>query len=200
MSDDLSTRRRLIDAAMTLFASGGFAATTVGDIEQAAGRAPRSGALYTHFPSKLAVLEAGLQLHLASVRATAEDLALMPLGDLRIELELLGWWLLAELDRERELTHVLEREGDRLPEWRDRVRAEISDRGYGAAAAFVARWAADLRLPTEDHEALAVLLVGMLVNVRRSAWTFGAEPLGVDDDRAVAAFVAVGTTVLQQRR
>ena len=199
MNDDLSARRRLIDAAMMLVAARGFAATTVGAIEEEAGLAPRSGALYTHFPSKLAVLEAGLEVNLASVSSTEADLALMPLSDLRVELELLGRWLLTELDRERDLTQVLEREGDRLPQLRDRVRAEISDRGYRAAAAFIERWAADLHLPTEDHDALAVLLVGMLVNLRRSAWTFGAEPLGVDDDRAIAAFVAVGTTVLQLR-
>src|SRR2546421_9024600 len=38
------TRARILDAAMALFAERGYQGTTVGDIEQAAGLAPRSGA------------------------------------------------------------------------------------------------------------------------------------------------------------
>jgi hypothetical protein len=33
-----------------------------------------------------------------------------------------------------------------------------------------------------DTKALAVMLIAPLANVRRVTWTFGAPPLGIDDD------------------
>lgn len=190
MKDEISTPDRLIDATLELVAEHGYDGTSVGDIESQAGLAPRSGALYKYFDSKLAVLEAGLERHLRSVEATATDLVETPLEDLPAEVELFGRWLLAEMDRERTITHVIEREGSRLPDLRARMRAGVSDRGYRAAAAFVRRWSAHLA-PVADPDALAVLLVGALVNVRRSTWTFGAAPLGLDDDRIIDAFVSI---------
>jgi len=50
---------RLLDAALTLFARHGYAATSVADIQQACGLSPGSGALYKHFPSKKALLQGG---------------------------------------------------------------------------------------------------------------------------------------------
>lgn len=190
------TRARLIDATLDLVAERGFAAVSVGDIEAAAGLAPRSGALYKYFPSKLAVLEAGLERHLAAVAevAVAVDVRDGPEADRATEIAAMARWLLDELDAERTITHVVEREGDRLPELRDRMREDISDRGYRIAAAFIERWAGG-RTDAVDHEALGVLLVGALVNVRRSTWTFGASPLGMDDERLVEVFVALGTGV-----
>lgn len=190
MKDEISTRDRLIDATLDLVAERGYDGTSVGDIESRAGLAPRSGALYKYFASKLAVLEAGLERHLQSVEATAIDLVETPLEDAAAEVELFGRWLLTEMDRERTITHVIEREGSRLPDLRDRMRAGVSDRGYQAAAAFVRRWSANTG-PVGDPEAMAVLLVGALVNVRRSTWTFGAEPLGLDDERIISAFVSI---------
>ena len=101
---------------MRLFARKGVASTTVGEIEAAAGLSPRSGALYKYFDSKDALLGAGLERHLATVRDLEQDLALRPLGDLRSEFTLLGHWLLRELEVERDITHILEREGDLLGE------------------------------------------------------------------------------------
>jgi hypothetical protein len=86
---------------------------------------------------------------------------------------------------------VFEREGHRFPELRDRMRSGLSDRGYQVMAAFLERWAATRRLPSQDTAAIAVLLGGALLNFRRSTWTLGASPLGLGDDRIVTAFVAI---------
>ena len=50
-----------------------------------------------------------------------------------------------------------------------------------------------------DPDAIAVLLIGSLINVRRSTWTFGAAPLDLDDDRIVNAFVALATSIVDVR-
>ena len=191
-----TTRDRLIDATLRLVAERGFDGVSVGDIEAGAGLAPRSGALYKYFDSKLAVLEAGLQRHLEAITDVEIDLAGVPLTDPE---PLVGWvarWLLAELDGERTITHVIEREGDRFPELRDRMRAGISDRGYRLAASLIERFASSLADDEIDSEALAVLLVGGLINLRRSTWTFDAPPLGIGDDRVVATFVALSMALV----
>ncbi len=197
-SGSADTKDRLIDATLDLVAAHGFDGVSVGDIEAGAGLAPRSGALYKYFDSKLAVLEAGLERHLAAVSGMGDDLAATPLEDAAGEVEAVARVLLAELDRERTITHVIEREGDRLPELRDRMRDGISDRGYRIASSFVERWADAEGAADIDHDALAVLLIGALINLRRSTWTFGAAPLGIDDDRIVATFVELSTSLINQ--
>ena len=176
-----ATRAQLIDATLALVAERGFAGVSVGDIEAAAGLAPRSGALYHYFDSKLAALEAAVDAHVRAVAAVGDEVGE---GPAEPDVADIGRWLLDELDRERTLTHVVEREGERLPELRERMRDGVSERGYRMAASFVREWVEGD--PAADHEALAVLVVGALVNVRRSTWTFGAPPLDVDDDRIVA--------------
>ena len=52
-----STRERLLEAAITLFARQGYEATSIADIQRACGLAPGSGALYKHFSSKRELLE-----------------------------------------------------------------------------------------------------------------------------------------------
>ena len=189
-----STRERLIDATLTLVAERGFDGVSVGDIEEGAGLAPRSGALYKYFPSKLAVLEAGVERHLAAVAEVELDLVELPLGDPPTEIAAVSRWLLAELDAQRTITHVIEREGDRLPELRDRMREGISDRGYRIAVSLIERWAGTTDAAI-DREALGVLMVGALINFRRSTWTFGAAPLGLDDERMIEVFVALSTAL-----
>ena len=78
-----STPERIVEAGITLFSDRGFKGTTVGELERVAGLTPRAGALYKHFPSKEAVLEAAFERHVAEIEALHGAIELMPLGDLR---------------------------------------------------------------------------------------------------------------------
>ena len=176
------TRQRLLDEAARLFAERGYAATAVGDIEAAAGLQPRRGALYKHYDSKLDVLEAIVRRHIESVNNAALTIDGLPLTDLRAEALIMGQWLLDELDRQRALTHILEQDGHRVTELRDAARQQISDAGYRSASALLERWL-DGHRPDLDAAAIATSLVGSIINFRRSTWTFGGPPLGLDDDR-----------------
>jgi AcrR family transcriptional regulator len=189
-----STRDRLLTAAMRLFAERGYGRTTMGDIEEAAGFTRRGGTLYHYFPSKATVLEAALERHTDAVADLGGLARLLPLPDRRSELLLLGKWLFGELDRQRELVHFIEKEGDQLVAIRDRLRRELVDAGY--------RWTAEygqalLDDDPWDVEALAVLFVGALVNYRRTAWTFGRAPLGISEDRLLAAWTRVALLILE---
>ena len=63
------TRRRILDEAVRLFATRGYDATSVADIQTACGLNPGSGALYKHFPSKAALLEAAVHDNLERLAA-----------------------------------------------------------------------------------------------------------------------------------
>jgi hypothetical protein len=69
MTAPASTRERLVTEALKLFSSKGFEATSVSQIEAAAGLAAGSGALYRHFKSKNALLDAGIDRQLDRRRA-----------------------------------------------------------------------------------------------------------------------------------
>lgn len=192
------TRERLLEAALRLFAEHGFASVSVGQIEQEVGLVPRRGALYRHFNSKEALLEAAVEAHLASVAAArsrfAEAASLGP-GDAAE----LARWVLGEMDRQHHITLILEREGDRLESLRERFRRDLSDAGYTGMAQILAGWlTATGESGHGDLEALGVLLLGALVNVRRSAWTMAAQPLDVADDRLASAWARICAATVQQ--
>ena len=176
-----TTKQRLIDAGVRLFAEQGYQETTVGQIEAAVGLVPRRGALYRHFRTKEALLAAALEQRLAAVSEAGALLADLPLTDLRTEAIAMGRWLLAELDAERPMVRILEQDGERLPELRETFRRRVVDAGYTAGAQLVRRWVGS------DHDrldggAVAVVLLGSLINFRRSTWTFGKAPLAMDEE------------------
>lgn len=194
-----STRDRLVAAGIQLFAERGFRDTTVGDIEGAAGLQPRRGALYHYFPTKQSFLEAAVETHLSMIEAGLRDMDELPGLDMHTEAMLMGRWFLAELDAERYLVRLLERDGDRVPAIRDVVRERIIDAGHRRVALLVRR-----RLGQHaggvDTEALAALVIGALANHRRVSWTYGAPPLGLDDDRLLTAWVETLATLVETIR
>lgn len=183
----VSTRDRLCREAVRLFATNGFTETTVGDIEKAAGLQPRRGALYRHFGSKEALLVAAVEAHVASVEAVLARIDAVPPDDLTADALAWGRWFLAELDAERNLFRILEQDGDRFPGLRDVIRERVVDAGHRRIGELIRQ-----RHPaggdTIDAEGLALLVIGPLVHHRRTTWTFGRPPVGVDDERLLRAW------------
>lgn len=195
-----ATKERLVVEAMRLFAERGFRATTVGDIEAAAGLVPRSGGLYKHFPSKRALFEEAVERHIRGGEDMERVVDLLPVGDLRSELTLLARWLLGELGQEREVVVLIEKEGAAFPELRDRFFGEVVQRGYRRGAEFAKRWLKSIPGGDAiDADALACLALGAIVAYRRTEWTFGSDPLGVDEERFVQTFVDVFTRLAETR-
>jgi AcrR family transcriptional regulator len=103
MNASSPTRERLVTEAMRLFSAKGFEATSVSQIA-AAGLAAGSGALYRHFRSKDALLDAGIDRQLDRRRAMRDIRALFAgLGDRHAELTVLGRYLLSVVDEEMQL-------------------------------------------------------------------------------------------------
>ena len=195
----MSTRGRLMAAALELFAQRGFRRTTVGEIEAAAGLTARGGAMYKHFASKKELLEEAVGQRIEEIlRMREELLKLLPLEDLRSEAALLLRWILTELHREREINAIIEKEGDEFPELRERFYRELVEPGYrGIAEVSAQRFNPALGLDF-DPEAIAVLIGGALVNYRRSQWTFGEVILDVDEERLVR--IVLEALILPHRR
>jgi AcrR family transcriptional regulator len=190
MTNDVApTRERIVASARRLFAERGYHGTSVGDIEAAAGLSPRSGALYKHYPSKKAVLEAVMAQHTDAVEEMRTRLELMPLGDLRAELMFTGRWGLAELRREHELTRIVMKEGERFPELAEAFREAIVVRGHEMAVEWLARHIEREGGRIEDPDAFGSVMTDALVGFTLQEVLFGPAPAGVDEDRFLAAWV-----------
>ena len=184
-----ATADRIVDAGIHLFAERGYQGTTVGEIERAAGLTPRAGALYKHFPSKEAVLEAAFERHVAELEGLHSAIELMPLGDMRAELTLLIRWGFQMLERQTDLRRIVITEGDRFPRLKRRYREGIVDRAYEEVTAFVRSKIESGEFPDADAEAIAVLMTGALLGYRIELDVFGRKPAGVDQERLTAAVV-----------
>ena len=101
------TRKRILDAAQSLFAAHGFSATTTKAIAQRAG--VPGGLVFYYFPHKKALLECIISERCALLELrTAVDALVMP--DLRSTLITLGSRYLTILKQYEEPTYILLRE------------------------------------------------------------------------------------------
>jgi AcrR family transcriptional regulator len=187
-----STPERLLDAAMRLFAERGYRGTSVGEIERAAGLAPRSGALYQHFKGKEDVLEQAIERHLEAIDELGSALEMLPLGDLRAELTLLARWNLASLERRAPLARFVYREGDRLP---PRLRRKLYDRLVERPYSQIVSWLRDrtgeARVEEPDLHALALIMIEPMSSYRAMRQLFGRVPGDVGDERFIDTWVDV---------
>jgi AcrR family transcriptional regulator len=191
-----STREALLAAGLQLIARRGFSAVTVGDIEEAAGFVRRGGTLYKHFDSKAALLDEAMRRIVESLGQADGLAALLPLPDLRSELILIGKWMLGRLNGEETISRIVEQEGARLPGLVTVMRDGLSDPGYQLMAAYLSRRGLTA---ADDPDATAVVLLGSLINLRRSAWTFGQPPLNLNDERVVSAWAEICLALLPAR-
>lgn len=187
------TREALLDAGERLIAERGYAAVSVGQIEEAAGFTARGGTLYRHFASKADLLRAAVQRHVDSLAEQHELADLLPLPDLASELRVIGRWTLQRLDSEAVISRVIEKEGAQLGPLVDAMREGISEPGYRLFAAYLEGKGVRSDI---DEVAVAVLLIGSLVNLRRSTWTFGKKPADIGDDQALDAWISLCLAVL----
>jgi AcrR family transcriptional regulator len=189
MARSEATRERILTAAMSLFGDRGYGATSVGAIEQAAGLAPRSGALYQYFKSKEDVLRAAVERDLAHLDSLDDALGMLPLGDLQAELTFLARWNLSSLEQRSDLLRFLRRDAERFPDLAEAVHERMTVRPLGQVAAWIARLADDSGARSVDAEALALIMVESLSAYWLMRATFGRVPGDLDDERFIATWV-----------
>jgi AcrR family transcriptional regulator len=184
------TRERLLTEAMRLFSDKGFEATSVSQIEAAAGLAAGSGALYRHFKSKDALLAAGIDRQLdrrAAMRDIRELFA--GLGDLHSELTVLGRYLLSVIDQESELLQIAARTPAGISEHLDNAYAALVDGLTDELRGWITAWAPHAE--DEQTRILAALGINSILGQRFARHLFRRADIHGSDDVYLREWTAV---------
>jgi AcrR family transcriptional regulator len=190
----VATRERLVVEAMRLFSEQGYSQTSVAQIEQAAGLAAGSGALYHHFKSKEELVAAGIDRQLDRRLAMQGMRALfVGLGDLRSELTMLGRYILTVLDDESQLLQI----SSAVP---SEMRRRLND-AYAALfeglTAELTDWVKGWAPQVGKREAARVGAFGVnaLLGKRAISTVFRAEGADMPDDQ----YLTEWTTMMANR-
>jgi AcrR family transcriptional regulator len=181
---------RILRAAMRLFAEHGYERTSIADIQAAAGLAPGSGALYKHFPSKEAVLAAGMEDFIAGAERARALIRSVP-GTPEDALAVLGRAAMQMLDDDREVLRIVYRELEQFPALRDEVRERRMQSTYATIADWLRDRSARGELRVDDPEATAAVLLGAVTSFKVFQVLLGDAPAGLDDERFVRAWLRV---------
>jgi AcrR family transcriptional regulator len=202
MADLRPTRQRIIDEAMRLFGEQGYAATTIAQIEAAAGLSPGSGSLYRHFPSKHALLTEGVRQQIAAgeeLLSFIADPTSFATQTLPERLTVIARAGLRRLEEERDLSRLLVRDLARFPDLLAEMAKEEIQPVYRVVAAWLAEQAGP-QAPERDWPALAAALV----NATSHYWVlhdvFGEDPAGIGEDRYVAALAQLALGLFDDTR
>ncbi|WP_006241485.1 TetR/AcrR family transcriptional regulator [Mycolicibacterium tusciae] len=190
------TRERLVTEAMKLFSAKGFDATSVSQIEAAAGLAPGSGALYHHFKSKDALLDAGIDRQLDRRQAMRDIRTLFAgLGNLRAELTVLGRYLLSIVDEEIELLQIAVRTPAGRSARLDTAYAALVDGLNAELGDSITAWAPTLA--AQDRTVLAALGVNGILGARFATGLFHQLEARIPDDRYLREWTALLATRIE---
>lgn len=185
MVPSTSARERVLQAGLTCFTTKGYAATTIADIEVAAGLKPRCGGTYRHFASKKAILEAAIDRLLEDSEIAISPEERSP--------EQAAADALALLDRHRDARQLLIRDLDDFPELKAKVSEQLIERSFRIAAGSAAEYT-----PNADTEAMAAVMVASLSGFRMVEGILGHPPLGVSDERFVATWAKAFIGLLEK--
>ena len=196
MSRITSTRQRLLDEGMRLFSANGYEATSVSQIESAAGLSPGSGAMYNHFASKDALLQAGVDRLLDHRNAMGKVRAVFAgLGDLRAELTAMGRYLLAALDEQTELLQIAARIPPGLSKRLDTAYSALLGGLKAELAEWIRTWA-----PTQTPQqckALATVGFNALLGARVEKSLFYQTDADLTDNDYIAEWTATLTSRIE---
>ncbi|MBF6212100.1 TetR/AcrR family transcriptional regulator [Nocardia puris] len=183
------TKDRIIGEALRLFADQGYAGTSVAAIEKAAGLSPHSGALYTHFASKEAVMAAAIDRAAQVAEAGFALAPMLPLGNIEAELTLVARGSLLLMDNWRNLIRVMMREFDQFPTVMAQARDRLFDGSYRFLAEWLAAKASGGDIADRDFEAITSIWLGALENYWVLCHVYDNPPFGMDEERFIRQWV-----------
>ena len=192
-----STRERLLEAAITLFARQRYEATSIAEIQRACGLAPGSGALYRHFSCKRELLEVATRRYVDRLTEDRQRFDAEPTDNVEQALARAATLIWDGIDDNALLLRVIFREPT-FPELAEELWSAITANAYQ-------RFAASLRAAVDagamriaDPEAAAAVLVASLAYYPMVGLLIGHTPGGVDRQRYRAAWIGHAQAVLRQ--
>jgi len=190
-----STRDRLIDAAISLFASRGYAVTSTAEIQVACGLSPGSGALYKHFPSKQALLRAAAQRQLDRMAATRREVNADRSTDTPDLMRRVAEAIWDGIEGNAELFRLMFREPEAVEDFADELWSGVIANAYK-------QFGAGLKIATEtgaadvaDPEATGAVLIAALAYLPVVNLLIGRTPGDIDPERFREAWVRLATAV-----
>ncbi|WIM87678.1 TetR/AcrR family transcriptional regulator [Candidatus Mycobacterium wuenschmannii] len=192
---DASTRDRLLDAAMTLFARQGYASTSIADIQQACGLSPGSGALYKHFPSKKALLQEAARRQMEQMAVMHDDYVRTRPTDVQGALRQGAEQIWASIDNNTALLRIMFREPEALGDMLDEVWSTVATTAYNRMGrALTATRDAGLS-PAQDPQATASVLVAALAYLPIARMLIGHTPGNIDAEQFLEAWLRLAEGV-----
>jgi AcrR family transcriptional regulator len=204
MSDELSTRNRIVREATRLFAAQGVKATTVAQIEDAVGLRAGSGGLHRHFKTKEALVSEVLESQFRRGQQTRDAGMAMPRpkpDQVRAFLEIVGAFTLAEADTSREVALIMFKESVNYPELIRPHQIRNDELAYGGTPERIRAMFAehDLEVPEGfDLDAFGYLMVAPLIHYRLYEWLTNEKVRGLSDDRIAKMWARIFEPILQE--
>ncbi|UMB68548.1 TetR/AcrR family transcriptional regulator [Mycobacterium paraterrae] len=194
-SPDASTRERLLDAAMALFARQGYAATSIADIQQACGLSPGSGALYKHFASKKALLHEAARRQMQQMSAMRDDYNRTRPTDVQGALRAGAEQIWASIDNNSPLLRVMFREPEALGEMMEEVWSTVATTAYQRMGRAL-QAATDAGVaPIQDPQATATVLAAALAYLPIARLLIGHTPGNIDAEEFREAWLRLAEGV-----
>ncbi|AQZ60566.1 TetR family transcriptional regulator [[Actinomadura] parvosata subsp. kistnae] len=192
------TRQRLIDEAVRLFCTRGYAATSVADIQAACGLTTGSGALYKHFPSKRALLEAAVRRNLERIAERGGETAVAT-GDPRADLERMARAVWEVIEQDRELIRIMLREFDGFGELFEGMWQGVMAGVYAQGARWIEEQRERGNVECADPEATAAVLLASLTYYPLLRLMIGHTPGDLGPERFLAAWAEHAAVTLRVR-
>jgi AcrR family transcriptional regulator len=181
---------------MNLFAERGYDRTSVADIQIAAGLTGGSGALYKHFASKHAVLEAGVDAYLESLSENSGATVGGLPADPREALQVIASSVIGSMTADESVLRVLLRDLDDHPELVERLWGGVLANVYSAMADWITDRVADGVLSVPDPDAAAAVLMSALTQWPILHALIAKTPGDLTREAFVSAWVDIATRVL----
>lgn len=198
-----STRERIVAESLRLFADRGYAATSVAEIEAAAGLSPGAGGLYRHFRSKEEVLAAAVREHISRTReqittvlANAAEFEDRPL---EVRLKMACRAGLAKMREEQDLIRVLFRDLDQFPGLVAEMREGIVNPLYDSIATWLSAQP-EYEGADEDWQAISSILGGAVVNYWLANESLYEAPTRIDEGRFAAGWARLAQGLVAAHR
>lgn len=154
-----TTRQRILSAATERFATQGYVSTSVAQLQEDAGLAPGSGALYKHFRSKSALLEAVFDDYLQRLAAETDDVLASTPMDPAVALPRIAAAVRHSMRRDRNAIRMMLRDLDDRPDISERTWSVILTAVPARFAIWVARAreAGTIRADASDDDAVMLM-------------------------------------------
>lgn len=198
-----STRERIVSESLRLFADRGYTATSVAEIEAAAGLSPGAGGLYRHFRSKEEVLASAIREHIERTRRQISDVLVQAPAfaerPLEVRLRMTCQAGLAKMREEQDLIRVLFRDLDQFPSLVEEMREGIVNPLYDGIATWLSAQP-EYEGSDEDWPAIAAVLGGAVVNYWLANESMYEPPSHIDEKRFVESWARLGLGLLRLER